>query len=83
MNHDTLLLIFVGLTGFALVVQAFVVLAAFLFARKTVKKLQGDVEELRSKVTPILTKSHEIMERVAPRIDSISGDVADLTRRAR
>jgi uncharacterized protein YoxC len=83
MNHDTLLLIFVGLTGFALVVQAIVVLAAFLFARKTVKKLHGDVEELKSKVTPILTKSREIMDRVSPRIDSISSDVADFSRRVR
>jgi uncharacterized protein YoxC len=83
MNHDTLLLIFVGLTGFALVVQAIVVLAAFLFARKTVKKLHVDIDELRSKVTPILTKSREIMDRVSPRIDSISSDVADLSRRVR
>jgi uncharacterized protein YoxC len=83
MNHDTLLVIFVGLTGLALLVQAIVVLASFLFARKTVKKLQVDVEELRSKITPILTKSREIMERVSPRIDSISSDVADLSRRVR
>ncbi len=83
MNHDTLLLIFVGLTAFALVVQALVVLTGFLFARKAVKKLQVDVEDLRSKVTPILVKSREIMERVSPRIDSISSDVADLSRRVR
>jgi uncharacterized protein YoxC len=83
MNHDTLLLIFVGLTGFALLVEAIVMLAAFLFARKTVKKLQLDVEELRSKITPILVKSREIMDRVSPRIDSISRDVADLSRRVR
>jgi uncharacterized protein YoxC len=83
MNHDTLLLIFVGLTAFALVVQAIVVLTGFLFARKAVKKLQVDVEELRTKVTPILVKSREIMERVSPRIDSISSDVADLSRRVR
>jgi uncharacterized protein YoxC len=83
MNHDTLLLIFVGLTGFALVVQAIVVLVGFLFVRKTVIKLHGDVEDLRTKVTPILIKSREIMERVSPRIDSISSDVADLSRRVR
>ena len=83
MNHDTLLLIFVGLTGLALVVQAIVVLAAFLFARKTVKKLHGDFDELRSKVTPILTKSREVMDRVSPRIESVSSDIADLSRRVR
>jgi methyl-accepting chemotaxis protein len=83
MNHDILLLVFVGFTGFALMVQAIVVLFAFLFVRKTVEKLQEDVGELRSKASPFLTKSHEIMERVGPRIDSISSDVADITRRAR
>ena len=83
MNHDTLLLVFVGLTALALAVQALVVLTAFLFVRKAAKKMQVDVEELRSKVTPILSKSHEIMERISPRIDSISSDVADLSRRLR
>jgi uncharacterized protein YoxC len=83
MNHDTLLLIFVGLTALALVVEAIVIMAAFLFVRKTVTKLQVDVEELRSKATPILTKSREIMERVSPRIDSISSNLADLSRRVR
>ena len=83
MNHDTLLVIFVGLTGLALVVEAIVILAAFFLARKTVKKLHADMDELRSKAIPLLSKSHELMEKVSPRIDSISRDMADLSRRAR
>jgi len=83
MNHDTLLVIFVGLTGLALVVEAIVIVAAFFFARKTVKKLHADVDELRVKALPLLSKSHDLMEKVSPRIDSISKDIADLSRRAR
>ena len=83
MNHDTLLVIFVGLTGLALVVEAIVILAGFFLARKTVKKLHADMDELRSKAIPLLNKSHELMEKVSPRIDSISRDMADLSRRAR
>ena len=83
MNHDTLLVIFVGLTGLALVVEAVVIVAAFFFARKTVKKLHADVDELRAKAMPLLSKSHDLMEKVSPRIDSISRDMADLSRRAR
>lgn len=83
MNHDTLLVVFVGLTGLALVVEAIVLVAAFFFARKTVKKLHADVDELRAKAIPLLSKSHEIMEKVSPRIESISRDMADLSRRAR
>ncbi len=36
MNDETLLVIFVALTGFALLVQAIVMLVAFLCMRKTV-----------------------------------------------
>jgi methyl-accepting chemotaxis protein len=81
MNNEMLLVIFVGLTGFALLVQAIVMLVAFLTMRRTVMSLQSDVQELRSTVTPILTKSRETLERVAPKIESVANDVADLARR--
>ncbi len=79
MNRETtLLVIFVGLTGFALVVQAIVMLVAFLMMRKTVKSLQSDVQELRTTAMPILAKSRETLEKVAPKLESVAADVADI-----
>jgi uncharacterized protein YoxC len=80
MNHDTLLVIFVGLTGFALLVQAIVLLAFFLTTRKLIGSVQADIQELRTASAPILSKSRELLERVSPKIDSVATDIAGLAR---
>lgn len=83
MNNETLLVIFVGLTGFALLVQAIVMLAAFLTLRKTVISLQSDVHELRESAMPIIEKSRDTLEKLAPKIESVSNDVSDVVRTLR
>jgi len=83
MNNQTLLVIFVGLTGFALLVQAIVMLAAFLAMRKTVTSLQSDVHELRTSAMPIIEKSRDTLEKLAPKIESVSNDVSDVVRTLR
>ncbi len=82
-NETTLLVIFVGITGFALLVQAIVMLVAFLTMRKTIVSLQSDVQELRTTAMPILDKTRETLDKVAPKIESIATDVADVTHRLR
>src|ERR1700727_3149942 len=82
-NETTLLVIFVGITGFALLVQAIVMLVAFLTMRKTIVSLQSDVQELRTTAMPILDKTRETLAKVAPKIESIATDVADVTHRLR
>ena len=77
-NETTLLVIFVGITGFALVVQAIVMLVAFLTMRKSIISLQSDVQELRTTAMPILAKTRETLERVAPKLESVATDVADI-----
>jgi hypothetical protein len=77
-NETTLLVIFVGITAVAFAVQAIVMLVAFFMMRKAVKGLQGDVQELRTTAMPILSKSRETLEKVAPKIESVSADVAEI-----
>jgi len=79
-NETTLLVIFVGITGFALVVQAIVMLVAFMTMRKTIISLHEDVKELRTTAMPILERSRETLDRVAPKIESVADDVAEVTR---
>lgn len=83
MNNEVLLVAFVGLTGFAMLVQAIVMLVAFLTMRKTIMSLQSDVQEMRTSVMPILSRSKETIDRIAPKIESIATDMADLAQRAR
>jgi uncharacterized protein YoxC len=80
-NESTLLVVFVGITGLALVVQAIVMLVAFLTVRKTIVSLQSDVQELRTTAMPILARTRETLDRVAPKIESVATDVADLAHR--
>jgi hypothetical protein len=83
MNNEMLLVIFVGLTGFALLVQAMVMLAFFLTMRRTITATQADIQEIRTTLMPILSKSRETLDRVAPKVESIAKDMAELTRNLR
>lgn len=77
------LVVFVALTGVALMVQAIVMLVAFLSMRKTIASLHSDVQEMRTSVMPILSISKDLLEKVAPKAESILTDMADLSERFR
>lgn len=84
MNNETLLIVlivFVALTGVALLVQAIVMLTAFLTMRKTIVSLYSDVQDMRTSVMPILSMSKDLLEKVAPKAESILTDMADVTGR--
>lgn len=83
MNHDELLLVFVGMTGFALLVQAIVMLVAFFTVRKSIASVLTEVSELRASVTPILTKSKDLLDRLGPKAESIATDLAELAHTLR
>ena len=86
MNNETLLIVlvvFVALTGVALMVQAIVMLTAFVTMRRTITLLYSDVQEMRTSVMPILSRSKDLLENVAPKIESIATDMADLTHRVK
>lgn len=78
-NNETLLMIFVALTGVAVLLQAAVLLALYLAMRKSVKSIQDQVEDLRATVMPVLTESKDFLVRVGPKIDSVVSDLAELT----
>jgi uncharacterized protein YoxC len=77
-NHETLKLVFVALTGLAVLLQALILLAIFIALRKTAQQVHEQVEDLRSTITPILTESREFLARVGPKLDSVAGDLAEL-----
>ena len=84
MNNETLwLIVFVALTAFALLVQAIVMAVAYFTIRKTINTVQGEITEIRSTVMPMLTKSKETLDSVAPKIESIAADMAEVVRRVK
>jgi len=76
MNSGNVLTIFVIIVALAFVAQAAILGAFYVFARKAFDSLKQDVDEIRDATLPILTTSREFFQRISPRIDPITADVA-------
>jgi methyl-accepting chemotaxis protein len=61
-NIETLLMIFVGITAVAVLLQACVLLGIFLTVRKAVHRGQDQADVVRAKLIPFLDISKELME---------------------
>jgi methyl-accepting chemotaxis protein len=61
-NIETLLMIFVGITAVAVLLQASVLLGIFLTVRKAVQRGQDQADDVRVKLIPFLDSSKELME---------------------
>ena len=97
MNNEILLIVFVALTGGALLIQAIVAVAFFFFVKKSYDKARQDFEEIRASAMPLLASSKEALAKIAPQIEpvtadlvkaaatmrAISADVADITAKVR
>ncbi|MDE3202209.1 MAG: hypothetical protein KGN79_14955 [Acidobacteriota bacterium] len=73
------MMFFVGLTGFAVLLQSVVLFALYLTIRKTSKAVQDEVAELRSVVVPVMNESRAFLKNVAPKIEAAAKDLAELT----
>lgn len=78
-NNETLLLIFVACTGAAVLMQALVLLAMLITARKALKIAQEQIEELRTTVLPVVKDTKQLLSTVGPKIESVASDFAALT----
>ena len=90
MNPQTLELALFALVALAMMVQAFVLLAAFLAMRKTAQSINEKLEDMRSSlvpiiasVTPIVETTRNLIGKLAPRIDAASEDVAAMAHSLR
>ena len=72
-------MLFVGLTGFAVLLQSVVLFALFLTIRKTSKAVQDEMAELRDVVVPVMNESRAFLKNVAPKIEAAAIDLAELT----
>jgi hypothetical protein len=54
LSSETLLIVFVALTGLSVLMQACVLLGIFLAVRKAVQSGKGQADEFQSKLMPVL-----------------------------
>lgn len=79
MSNESILIAFVALTGFALLVQAIVLVAIFLTGKKALEKLRKDFEDLRQSAVPLFTATRDVLAKIAPKIEPITSDVVHTT----
>lgn len=77
-NNEVLLIVFVALTGAAVLIQAGVLLAIFFTVRRTARAVEEQMSEMRTTVLPAVKEGRELLARVGPRIDSVTSDLAEL-----
>ncbi len=59
--------------------QALVLLALLLTARKALKLAQEQIEELRTNVLPVVHDTKQLLSNVGPKIESLATDFAAVT----
>jgi hypothetical protein len=78
-NTQTILIVFVALTGVAVLLQAFVLLGIFISLRKTAKSVTDATDDLKATIVPFVHSTRELMERVSPQVVIIAAGLAELT----
>jgi hypothetical protein len=79
LNTETILIVFVALTGASVLLQACILFAIFLSLRKTAKSVLEVTEDLKATVVPMVHSTRELVERITPQIITVSSGMAALT----
>lgn len=72
--NNNLLIAFVALTAIALIAQAGLLLAFFLFAKKSYDSMRADFEQFRDSAMPLFNASKVFFERISPHIEPVTAD---------
>src|ERR1700761_6030035 len=83
LDHDTLLVIFVGLTGLAVLLQACVLIGIFVAVRKSAKLVTDAVDDIKETVLPMVHTTRELVERITPEVVTVTSGLAALTNTVR
>lgn len=81
MQNDTILLAFVAIAAAALLFQAILLLALFLTMRKATRKLNDQLEDFRSAVTPVIYNTRDLLTRIGPKVEATVDTTLDLVHR--
>jgi ElaB/YqjD/DUF883 family membrane-anchored ribosome-binding protein len=82
-DNQTLELVLFFLVALAMLVQAGVLLAAFLAMRKAARSMNDKIDEVRTQVMPLIETSRTLMTKLAPQIETACDDMATITHTLR
>lgn len=73
---ENLLIVFIVVTGVAVVIQAGILVAMFLAMRKTSAKVEALADEVKNKVLPTAELAHAMMTELRPKIENVVDNVS-------
>jgi len=73
---NTYLAVFIGITAFAVLLQAGILLGMFFAVRKTGEKLEALAEEMKNKVLPTAELAHSMITELRPKIETVMDNVS-------
>lgn len=73
---NTLLAVFIVITGLAVLLQAGVLLGIFFAMRKTSAKVEALAEEVKNKVLPTAELAHSMITELRPKIETVMDNVS-------
>ncbi len=82
-NTQNLLLAIVAVGAFALLLQTLFVIALLVTIRKAVKRVQEELEHYRSALMPLILKTRDLLQNIAPRLEDTANDFTVISRRLR
>jgi type IV secretory pathway VirB2 component (pilin) len=74
---------FIVLTSLAIILQTIILIALFVQVRRTATRTEQVVSDVRTQLTPILSRIQLLVGDVAPRLTGIVSDASEITRLAR
>jgi ABC-type transporter Mla subunit MlaD len=80
LDHETIELILIAVTAAAVLLQAFVLLAMYLGLRKSSRAIVEQIEDLKSSLTPFVDNARGVLERVGPKLEGATADIAEIVR---
>jgi uncharacterized protein YoxC len=82
-EDQTIELALFALVALAMLVQAIVLLAAFIAIRQAARSMDQKLEAFRSSVTPLIDNTRALVTRLSPKIEETADDIAALTHSLR
>ncbi len=79
-NSETILILFVAVTGVAVLLQAFVLVGILVAVKKTAKQSLELAEDLRSTIVPLAQQSRELLDRLGPQAIEVCTNLVHVTR---
>jgi hypothetical protein len=83
MQSETLIMIFIGCTAAAVVLQLVVLASTMIATRKTAQRLEALANEIKSRALPTLETAQAMIVELRPKIESITENVSQSTSMVR